>query len=97
MNKYNLSNVTEVRAAAAQAITRAHQEPDQSSYNAGWLHGYAKALADTANAMTPQWNLMEAIVGYMCEQCDSSELNYILREALGMTDEEISSLGIELL
>lgn len=97
MSKYSLSNVTEVHAAAVQAIACANDEPDQSSYNAGWLHGYAKALTDTENAMTPQWNLMEAIVDYMCEQCDSSELNYILREALGMTDEEISSLGIELL
>lgn len=96
MDQYNLSNISAVNEASGQVRVRANQEPNQSSYNAGWLHGYANALADAAKELAPQWNLMDTIVNYMREQCDSAELNFILRENLGMTDEEILALGFDL-
>lgn len=96
MNQYNLSNISAVNKAARQVRVCASQEYDQSSYNAGWLHGYANALADAAEGLAPQWNLMDAIVDYMRKQCDGAELDFILRENLGMTDEEILALGFDL-
>ena len=61
MDQYNLSNISAVNEASGQVRVRANQEPNQSSYNAGWLHGYANALSDAAQGLTPQWNLMDAI------------------------------------
>ena len=96
MDQYNLSNISAVNEASGQVRVRANQEPNQSSYNAAWLHGYANALSDAAQGLTPQWNLMDAIVDNMREQCDDTELNFILRENLGMTDEDILALGFDL-
>ena len=52
--KYDLSSSGAVSAAAEQARARAGQEPDQGSYNAAWLHGYAQALADVAGQLERQ-------------------------------------------
>lgn len=52
--KYDLSSVGAISAAAEQARARAGQEPDQGSYNAAWLHGYAQALADAAEQLERQ-------------------------------------------
>lgn len=50
-----MSSISAVSAAAEQARVRASQEPNQDSYNAAWLHGYAQALADTARQLeSPQ-------------------------------------------
>ena len=49
--KYDLSSIGAISAAAEQARVRAGQEPDQGSYNAAWLHGYAQALADAAEQL----------------------------------------------
>ena len=49
--KYDLSSIGAISAAAGQARARAGQEPNQGSYNAAWLHGYAQALADAAEQL----------------------------------------------
>lgn len=43
---HNLSTLAAICDAAKEATDRANHEPNQSSYNAGWLHGYARALTD---------------------------------------------------
>ena len=96
MPAYDLSSPSAVSASAEQARIRASQEPDQNSYNAAWLHGYASALANVADALEPQQERMDAIIGYMGEQHDSAELYDILHEALAMSDQDILSLGFDL-
>ena len=53
-DKYDLSSISAISAAAEQARARAGQEPGQGSYNAAWLHGYAQALADVAEQLEQQ-------------------------------------------
>ena len=89
MPNYDLSSIGAVSASAELAHIRANQEPNQDSYNAAWLHGYADALE-------PQRELMEAIIGYMGERYDSAELYGILHDTLEMSDQEIRSLGFDL-
>jgi hypothetical protein len=48
---YDLSNYAAICTAEKQATDRANHEPNQSSYNAGWLHGYARALADVRRGL----------------------------------------------
>ncbi len=96
MPNYDLSSIGAVSASAELAHIRANQEPNQDSYNAAWLHGYADALANVADALEPQRELMEAIIGYMGERYDSAELYGILHEALAMSDKDILSLGFDL-
>ena len=57
---------------------------------------YADALAHAAEALEPQRELMEAIIGYMGERYDSAELYGILHDTLEMSDQEIRSLGFDL-
>lgn len=89
MPAYDLSSIGAVAASAELARIRASLEPNQDSYNAAWLHGYADALE-------PQQERMDAIIGYMGEQHDSAELYDILHEALAMSDRDILSLGFDL-
>ena len=89
MPAYDLSSIGVVAASAELARIRASLEPNQDSYNAAWLHGYADALE-------PQQERMDAIIGYMGEQHDSAELYDILHEALAMSDRDILSLGFDL-
>lgn len=96
MTNYDLSSIGGIAASAEQARIRAGQEPNQDSYNAAWLHGYADALANVADALEPQQELMETIIGYMGEQHDSAELYAILRDTLAMSDRDILSLGFDL-
>ena len=96
MPNYDLSSIGAVSASAELAHVRANQEPNQDGYNAAWLHGYADALANVADALEPQQELMDAIIGYMGEQHDSAELYDILHEALAMSDKDILSLGFDL-
>ena len=96
MPGYDLSSIGAVSASAKLARLRASREPDQDSYNAAWLHGYADALANVADALEPQQELMDAIIGYLGEQHDSAELYDILHEALAMSDQDILSLGFDL-
>lgn len=96
MPNYDLSTLGAISAAAELARIRASLEPNQDSYNAAWLHGYADALANVADALEPQRELMDAIIGYMTEQHDSAELYDILHEALAMSDRDILSLGFDL-
>lgn len=96
MPDYDLSSIGAVSAAAGLARTRADQEPFQDSYNAAWLHGYADALADAAKQLEPQQELIDAIIGYMGEHNDSAELYAILHDDLGLSHEDILSLGFDL-
>lgn len=64
--------------------------------NAAWLHGYADALTNVADALEHQQELMDSIIGCMGEQYDSAELYDILHNALAMSDKDILSLGFEL-
>lgn len=96
MPAYDLSSIGAVSASAELACLRASREPNQDSYNAAWLHGYADALANVADALEPQQELMGAIIGYLGEQHDSAELYDILHEALAMSDKDILSLGFDL-
>lgn len=96
MPAYDLSSIGAVAASAELARLRANGEPNQDGYNAAWLHGYADALANVADALEPQQELMDAIIGYMGEQHDSAELYDILHEALAMSDKDILSLGFDL-
>ena len=96
MPNYDLSSIGAVAASAELARLRASREPNQDGYNAAWLHGYADALANVADALEPQRELMDAIIDYMGEQHDSTELYDILHEALAMSDQDILSLGFDL-
>ena len=96
MPNYDLSSIGAVSASAELAHIRANQEPNQDSYNAAWLHGYADALTKAAESLEPQRELMEAIIGYMGERYDSAELYGILHDTLEMSDQEIRSLGFDL-
>jgi len=96
MPDHNLSSIAAVSASAELAHIRANQEPNQDSYNAAWLHGYADALTKAAESLEPQRELMEAIIGYMGERYDSAELYGILHDTLEMSDQEIRSLGFDL-
>ena len=46
MSKYKLTTPAEILHAAELAGIKADNEPNQSGYNAAWLHGYAQALYD---------------------------------------------------
>ncbi len=48
---YDLSTYAAICDAEKDATHRANIEPNQSSYNAGWLHGYARALADVRRGL----------------------------------------------
>ena len=93
MPQYDLSTIGAVSAAAELARVRANQEPSQDSYNAAWLHGYAQALAETAEQLQPQQELLDTIIGYMGQRQDCAELCAVLHDRLGMSGEEIQSLG----
>lgn len=71
---------------------------EERYYNAAWLHGYADALTNVADALEHQKELMDSIIiiGCMGEQYDSAELYDILHNALAMSDEDILSLGFDL-
>ena len=45
-------NETELEGIAARARERANNEPNQSSYNAAWLHGYADAVKEVADGFS---------------------------------------------
>lgn len=53
MNKYTLTTPAEIRHAAELAGENANNEPNQSGYNAAWLHGYAYALHEVAEQLEP--------------------------------------------
>ena len=48
---YDLSNYAAIEKAAKLATDRANAERDQDCYNAAWLHGYARALADVRRGL----------------------------------------------
>lgn len=85
MTNYDLTSIGAVSASAKLAHIRVNQELDQSSYNAAWLHGYADALTNVADALEHQQELMDSIIGCMGEQYDSAELYDILHNALAMS------------
>ena len=96
MPNYDLSSIAALSASAELAHVRANQEPNQDSYSAAWLHGYADALTKAAESLEPQRELIEAIIGYMAERHDSAELYGILHNTLAMSDKDILSMGFDL-
>ena len=96
MPNYDLSSPGAISAAAELARVRANQELDQDSYNAAWLHGYASALANVADALEARQELVDAIIGFMGEQYPSAELYGILHDTLAMSNQDILSLGFDL-
>lgn len=96
MPQYDLSTIALSPPPRSWARVRANQEPSQDSYNAAWLHGYAQALFETAEQLQPQQELLDAMIGYMGQRYDSAELYAILHDCLGMSGEEIQSLGFDL-
>lgn len=96
MPQYDLSTIGTVSAAAELARVRANQEPSQDSYNAAWLHGYAQALAEAAEQLQPQQELLDTVIGYIGQRQDSAELCAVLHDRLGMSGEELQSLGLAL-
>ena len=57
VSNYDLSSVENIAVSAKLARERASQEPDQSSYNTAWLHGFADALDKVATQLEPQRGL----------------------------------------
>ena len=53
MANYDLSTVCSIQASAKLAREKAGQEPNQSSYNAAYLFGYADALKDVGKQLLP--------------------------------------------
>lgn len=49
--RYDLQTLEQIRVAAASAGNLANQEPNQGSYNAAWLHGYADALREVSQQL----------------------------------------------
>lgn len=56
MPNYDLTTPAAIAASARLARRRADEEPNQSGYNAAWLHGYADALIDAAKQLEPHLN-----------------------------------------
>ena len=77
--EYDLSSIGAIAASAELARARANQEPSQGSYNAGWLHGYADALADAAKQLEPQQQLSINSMG-------QEEFQTCITELLGEVD-----------
>ena len=48
---YDLTTPANIENSADTARIRANNEPNQSSYNAAYLHGYAAALRDVAEQL----------------------------------------------
>ena len=96
MPAYDLSSIGAVSASAEMARIRANLEVNQDSYNAAWLHGYASALANVADALEARQELVDAIIGFMGEQYPSAELYGILHDTLAMSNQDILSLGFDL-
>lgn len=96
MPNYDLSTHHAISDAAKTAHKKATTEPNQSSYNAAWLYGYAEALKDVSQQLEPQHQLIDAVLNYLSEHNDSSSLYRMLHEDMNLTAEEISSLGFDL-
>ena len=56
MPNYDLSTPTAIFDSARLARKQADEDPNQSGYNAAWLHGYADALIDAARQLEPGLN-----------------------------------------
>ena len=96
MGNYNLSTHENICDAAKKAEERAANEPNQGSYNAAWLHGYASALKDVSEQLQEQQKLMDIFFNYIAEHHDSRELYEMLHSGMDLTHDEISFLGFDL-
>ena len=63
MTNYDLTSIGAVTTSAKLAHIRANQEPDQSSYNAARLRGYADALTGEGVAVVNERVLVAGIGG----------------------------------
>lgn len=96
MKKYDLSSPLAITAAVEPAKMNAQNEPDQESYNAAWLYGYASALQETSEQLKPLQKLIDAVLQYIGEHNDSSQLYKMFHEEIGLSNEEIEFLGFDL-
>lgn len=63
MPNYDLSTPGAIAASARLARKQADREPNQSGYNAAWLHGYADALVDAAKQLEAAHKQTDAVSG----------------------------------
>ncbi len=96
MSKYDLASAGGVSSAAALARIRAAQEPDQSSYNAAWLHGYADGLARAVDLLESQQEFLAELVDCIKEQYGSAGSYKILHDAMEVSDKDILALGLDI-
>ncbi|MBS6218346.1 MAG: hypothetical protein KH704_15730 [Clostridiales bacterium] len=95
MSLYDLASAEGASASAALARIRAAQEPDQSSYNAAWLHGYADGLTRAVDLLESQQEFLAAFVDCVKEQYGSTGLYEILRDVMEVSDKDILALGLD--
>lgn len=62
MNVHDLSTLEGIAAEADRYEEKASRYPDQKSYNAAWLHGYAEALKTVAKQFKP----IESVAVLVC-------------------------------
>lgn len=96
MAKYDLSSQRAIEDSARLATERAGNEPNQGSYNAAWLHGYAEALKDCWKGLEYQQGLLDNLLNYLGEHMDSSELRRMFYEDMGMSEKDVAFLGFDL-
>lgn len=59
MPTYDLSTYDSITSSVQEAKNHAGNEPNQSGYNAAWLHGYAAALKDVSEQFVPLHKLQD--------------------------------------
>lgn len=92
--KYDLR--TEVTDEVVKtAKEKAADTPNQSGYNAAWLHGYADALRDVSNQQKRTWQIVNDILGYLSDLWDDEKLYDVLHNSVGISNEELDMLGFE--
>ena len=93
MPSYDLTSPKRISSAAKTAHIRAGNEPNQDSYNAAWLYGYATALTDVSAQLERSGYLIDKILDYLSAHTDDAQLYRILHQDLNMSHSEIDSLG----
>ena len=52
MPRYDLTTLDSIAASAKTAKNHADRQPNQGSYNAAWMHGYAEALKNVSQQLS---------------------------------------------
>ena len=88
MPKYVLNSPKAISKAADKADKKANAEPNQNSYNAGWLHGYAQALKETSVQLEPLQEDLGKALDILGAYHFSRDLYESLCKKLGMKPEK---------